>query len=229
MNNCYSFLFKITIFVSVVFGNISVHAQQRNDPRTVITKDLKSFSSIKIIDVTDVHSGFTWGYPGIWIRETDGENATITYNNVCSPYISVDVADDTLEVKLDQSFLYPSLTDWHPSYGMISAIVIEVPAKYNLVSVYNNGTYQYNTSLINFKSGKTMTITSSNSFRLLNCQFKKLYWNPVDNMPLAERCDYSMLLKLTKIGTLLINETGLPDFIMGNNFGSKIKKIECVK
>ena len=74
-----------------------------------------------------------------------------------------------------------------------------------------------------------MTITSSNSFRLLNCQFKKLYWNPVDNMPLAERCDYSMLLKLTKIGTLLINETGLPDFIMGNNFGSKIKKIECVK
>lgn len=203
-------------------------AQDDSDPRIVITKDLTEFSNIKIIDVTDVHTMYTWGYPGIWIRETDGQNATITYNNVCSPYLSVDIADKTLEVKLNQSFLYPSLTTWNPSYGMISAIIIDVPKRYNLLSVYNNGTYQYNTSLINFDS-KTMTITSSNSFRLLNCKFKKLYWNQVENMPLADRCQYSLLLKLTKIGTLLIQETGLPEFIMGDNFGSEIKKIECVR
>lgn len=227
MKKYQSFL-NIIVFVLFLFGNISMSAQDDSDPRIVITKDLTEFSNIKIIDVTDVHTMYTWGYPGIWIRETDGQNATITYNNVCSPYLSVDIVDNTLEVKLNQSFLYPSLTTWNPSYGMISAIIIDVPKRYNLLSVYNNGTYQYNTSLINFDS-KTMTITSSNSFRLLNCKFKKLYWNQVENMPLADRCQYSLLLKLTKIGTLLIQETGLPEFIMGDNFGSEIKKIECVR
>ncbi len=221
-------LLKIAVIVSFLLINLSVMATDDDDPRTVIKKDLTEFSRIKIIDITTVRTIYTWGYPGIWIRETDGENATITYNNVCSPYISAEVVDGTLEVKLDQSFLYPSLTTWNPSYGMISAIIIDVPAKYNLVSVYNNGTYQYNTSLLNFKS-KVMTITSSNSFRLLNCKFKKLYWNQVEGMPLADRCQYSLLLKLTEIGTLFIKESGLPEFLMGNNFGSKIKKIECTK
>lgn len=228
MKKYHSILLNIIVLTFFLFGNVSMSAQDDSDPRTVITKDLTAFSRVKIIDITKVHSMYTWGYPGIWIRETDGHNATITYNNVCSPYLSADVVDETLEVKLDQSFLYPSLTTWNPSYGMISAIIIEVPKKYNLVSVYNNGTYQYNTSLINFNS-KNMTITSSNSFRLLNCKFKKLCWNQVENMPLADRCQYSLLLKLTKIGTLSIKETGLPEFIMGNNFGSKIKKIECVR
>ena len=228
MKNYRSVLLKLGVLVSFLLANISMSAQDDSDPRIVITKDLTEFSSIKIIDITKVHTMYTWGYPGIWIRETDGDNATITYNNVCSPYISAEVVDGTLELKLDQSFLYPSLTTWNPSYGMISAITIDVPAKYNLVSVYNNGTYQYNTSLLNFKSN-VMTITSSNSFRLLNCKFKKLYWNPVEGMPLADRCQYSLLLKLTKIGTLSIKESGLPEFLMGNNFGSKIKKIECTK
>lgn len=228
MKNYRSVLLKLSVLVSFLLVNMSVAAQDDSDPRTVITKELTSFSHIKILDVTKIKTMYTWGYPGIWIHETDGDHATITYNNVCSPYISAEVVDGTLEVKLDQRFLYPSETTWNPSYGMISAITINVPAKYNLVSVYNNGTYQYNTSLINFKSNE-MTITSSNSFRLLNCKFKKLYWNPVEGMPLADRCQYSLLLKLTKIGTLFIKESGLPEFVMGNNFGSKIKKIECTE
>lgn len=223
-----SYLLNLIVLLSFLSVNISMSAQDDSDPRMVITKDLTEFSRIRIIDVTEVHSMYTWGYPGIWIRETDGSKATITYNNVCSPYLSVEIVDKTLEVKLDQSFLYPSLTTWNPSYGMISAIIIDVPKKYNLLSVHNNGTYQYNTSLLNFDSN-IMTITSSNSFRLLNCKFKKLYWNQVENMPLADRCQYSLLLKLTKVGTLVIKESGLPEFIMGNNFGSKIKKIECEK
>lgn len=221
-------LVKITVLLAFLPWCANLSAQEDSDPRTLITKNLTEFSHIRIIDTTTIKTMYMWGYPGIWIRETDGETAVISYNNVCSPYISVDVVDNTLEVKLDQRFLYPSVATWNPSYGMISAIIIDVPAKYNLVSVYNNGTYQYNTSLMNFKT-KEITITSSNSFRLLNCKFKKLFWNPVEGQPLADRCEYSLLLKLTDIGNLLINESGLPDFIMGNNFGSKIKKIKCVK
>lgn len=228
MRNFHSVLLKFTAIISFLFVTFYMSAQGDSDPRIVIKKDLSEFSKVKIIDVTAVQTMYTWGYPGIWIRETEGDKATITYNNVCSPYLTVEVIGETLELKLDQSFLFPSVTTWNPSYGMISAIIIDVPAKYNLGSVYNNGTYQYNTSLINFKS-KSMTITSSNSFRLLNCDFKKLYWNQVEGMPLADRCQYSLLLKLTKIGTLIINEAGLPEFEMGDNFGSKIKKIKCSK
>ena len=228
MKNYQHVLLRVVAAVALLWVNFSLTARENEDPRTHISKNLTKFSHVKIVDVTKVQTFYTWGYPGIWIRETKDDNARISYDNVCTPYISAEVVADTLVVELDQSFLYPSKTTWHPSYGMISAITIDVPASYNLASVYNNGTYQYNTSLINFKSD-AMTIISSNSFRILNCKFKNLYWNQVEGQPLAQRCQYSLLLKLSEIGKLMINENGLPEFTMGDNLASIIEKIECVK
>ena len=134
---------------------------------------------------------------------------------------------DTLFVKLDQGFLYPSVTTWNPAYGMIKAIEINVPRSYDLKSVFNGGTYQYNTTIINFNC-KSLSITSSNSFRIQNCKIGKLIWEEYKGIPfLADRCEYSLLFKLSKIGTLSISESGLSQFTMGDNFGSTIKKYEC--
>ncbi len=217
----------LTLFMTW-FGSFNSFAEDMADPRTVITKTLPEFSHIRIIDVTKSSPRFMWGYPGIWIKQAEGDEANITYNNVCTPYISTEITGDTLVVKLDQSFLYPSVTTWNPNYGMINAISINVPRKFGLKSVYNNGTYQYNTTIINFDC-KSLAITSSNSFRIQNCKIKKLLWSQVEGMPLADRCEYSLLFKLSDIGTLSISEAGLPEFSMGNNIGSEIKKYECRK
>lgn len=223
--------------ITFMFSGFGLYAQDvaeepqdsvDNSPYAVVSHKLPRFSNIKIVDVTQQSPGRyrMWGYPGIWIKQTDAAEASISYNNVCTPYISGGTVGDTLVVKMDQAFLYPLQSNWKQSYGMIDAIVIEVPRSFQLTSVFNDGGYQFNTSLVGFKC-KNLTITSSNIFRLLNCKIKKMTWSPVKNKPIAEGCFYNLLLKLTEIGEMYISEDALTEFGMGNNLGSKVGKYKC--
>lgn len=223
-------LFLLFAILTVsAFGASSQSNQESNqDPTLVITQPLSKFSNIIIKDVTTTSSVLMLGYPGIWIEETDTPEAKITYNNVCTPYISTELTDNTLVVKIDQAFLYPQVSEWRRSYGMISAIKIEVPRKYGLKSIYNTGGYQFNTTLINFDC-KSLAITSSNSFNLMNCKIKKLTWNEIEGKPLANRCQYTLGLEYTNIGTLSISESGVSTFKIGNNIGSTIKDMKFHK
>lgn len=230
MKNYFTSAVKILLSIVCIGSSIGVFAQENQAPNAVISYNLPKFSYIKIIDVTSNSPGFfrMWGYPGIWIKQTDQAEAKISYNNVCTPYISTEVVGDTLEVKMSQEFLYPRSTTWNPAFGMIKAIEIDVPRKYELASIYNDGGYQFNTTLMNFEC-KSMAIASSNSFRLLNCKIKKLMWWRAKDEWLADGCKYSLILKLSEIGVLSISESSLPVFEMGNNVGSTIKKYECRK
>lgn len=226
---------SIKILVAAVCIGLSGNAyaqevQETKDPAAVISKDLTKFSHIRIIDVTKNSPGFyrMWGYPGIWIKQTEEAVGKITYNNVCTPYLSTEIVGDTLVVNMSQEFLYPRSTNWNPANGMIKAIEIEVPRQYGLASIYNDGGYQFNTTLMNVEC-KSLAVASSNSFRLLNCKIKKMMWWRAKDAWLADGCRYSLILKLSEIGVLSIAEESLPVFEMGDNVGSKIKKYECRK
>lgn len=214
--------FFVTTFIALM--SLAIYAQDNSDPRALISKSLPEFTQIRIIDVTENSSKYRmWGYPGIWIKTVDSHEAKITYNNLCTPYITAEVINGTLEIKMDQSFLYPSVSSWKPGYGMISAIIIEVPHKVKLESIVNDGRYQFNTSLMNFDC-KSLTVSMSNSLNLMNCKIKELVWNLYAGEPLSAGCTYNVSLKMTEIGTLSIPENEVPAFTLVESLGSKVKK-----
>lgn len=220
---------RICAVAFITFLSLAAVAQDNSDPRAVISKDLPGFTKIHIQDMTHSSSRYRmWGYPGIWIKSVDSDVAKITYNNVCSPYITAEVTDGTLTLKMDQSFLYPDKTSWKSSYGMISAIIIEVPRKMKLESLINDGRYQFNTSIMDLDC-KKLSVSMSNSLSLFNCKIKELDFHLYDAEPLSAGCTYNLSLKMTDIGTLTIPETEVPQFSLVESLGSKVNKYVSTK
>lgn len=224
------FSLKIAVSLALMFtvlsAPLSVQAASDN-PHTIVTVPVQDFSEIKIIGVSSDYSRGMFGYPGITITKAQDSWGSVSYNEICSGFVSAEVENGVLTVTVDCKFLSPR-SGWNPVNGIIDAITISVPANVELKSIVNEGAYYTNMSLTDLKQS-SLSVTASNSVNMQNCKIGRLSWKPVEGKPLAAMCDYNICLTCSRIGKLLVPAESASAFKVNVTFGSRIKAVDWVK
>ncbi len=206
---------------------VSIPQIEEDDHHTIVSIPVvEKFSNIKIIDATTRKSlRFSYGYPGIWIKETDQKLADVSFNELCSEFVQVEVVDATLVLSVDLSFLSPAVTNWYHGWGIIDAITINVPSQYNLKSIENQGPYNLNMTLWDIKA-ESLSVTSSNRTNMSNCHIDRFNWTMIQDQPLAKGCNYNISLKESTIGRLVAPAEYSGTFRLVKTPESVIKKFD---
>lgn len=214
------------VFLSVMLFSVSANTAVAFDDNMIITSPVAEFTKIKIVgENSEYHRGW-YGYGGIWIEKTDDSWAGVAYNPGCEGFVSAEVEDDTLILTVNCEFLRPGV--WNRSNGWVEAIRIKVPERVKLESIINEGQYLTNTTLIGFNQ-HSLSITSSNTTYLMNCQIKNLSWKPLSGRPLAAMCGCNISFEATNVYKLILPETCIKSFKANITLGSRIKNFYWTK
>lgn len=223
MKHLFSKIVLSVILIAAAMSNpLQVKAASDN-PHTIITVPVQDFSEIKIVGVSSGYSRGMWGYPGITITQVDNSYGSVSYNEICSGYVSAEVADGVLTVTVDCKFL-STRSGWNPADGMIDAITISVPRDVKLKSIVNEGEYYTNMTLTDMRL-KSLSVTASNIVNVLNSKISELSWSPLEGRPRMAMCDYNISLTKSKIGKFIIPADCAGSFRANITFGSKIKEV----